>query len=176
MVRFSVIALRGHRTDFSGSGGCPTDALIGDCYSMYLSNHGMLEGGAKQSGRRKRSAFFSLYNPYHPDLGMDSPHEYFTDLIDGLNADADNLPMHPDLAGFLQLSTSQSDSCNRDGHSESQKSHAAGQRSARQRIEILSWPPAAAGETWQYSWRSFLDERTSGTDHFFHLWVKLSDT
>lgn len=134
---------------------------------MYLSDQGMMEGSTTSSGsRRSRRAFFSLFNPYHEDLGMDSPHEYFTDLIDGMSSIAVGVPLNRDLERFLQLSTSRSHSCNSNGHAQS---HAAGPRSARQRIEILSWPPAAAGETWQYAWRSFLDERTSGTEHFFHL-------
>lgn len=146
------------------AGGCPTQALIGDCYSMYLSSSGMLEGSKTPNGRRSRRAFFSLYNPYHPDLGLDSPHEYFTDVIDGMSSISVGVPMNRDLERYLQLSTSQSNSCN-------SQSHAAGKRSARQRIEILSWPPAMASETWEYSWRSFLDDRTRGTEHFFHLWV-----
>ncbi|GAA5865566.1 hypothetical protein JCM8547_007651 [Rhodosporidiobolus lusitaniae] len=44
----------------------------------------------------------------------------------------------------------------------------------RQRTEILSWPPAAAGETWVYSWRFHLAGPLPTSSKFFHLTQILS--
>ncbi|GAA5861278.1 hypothetical protein JCM8547_008543 [Rhodosporidiobolus lusitaniae] len=42
--------------------------------------------------------------------------------------------------------------------------------SSRQRNEIYSYPPAASGETWRYTWKSYQDPSTSTNSHFFHSW------
>ena len=155
-------------------GGCPTDADIGDCYSMYLASSGMLEQepepSASPARRRRRSPSVPLWDPYHVDLGLDSPHEYFSSLLamrrapSVIGADS-SATTNPDLDHFVRLATTQDASC------KGGSAAAAGQRSPRQRIEILSWPPASAGETWDYKWRSYLDERTHATNHFFHMCV-----
>ncbi|BGP27661.1 hypothetical protein JCM10295v2_006635 [Rhodotorula toruloides] len=44
----------------------------------------------------------------------------------------------------------------------------------RQRTEILSWPPAAAGETWIYKWRFHLSPSLPTSSRFFHLTQLLS--
>ncbi|GAA5865616.1 hypothetical protein JCM1840_001461 [Sporobolomyces johnsonii] len=44
----------------------------------------------------------------------------------------------------------------------------------RQRTEILSWPPAAAGETWIYKWRFHLSPSLPSSTKFFHLTQILS--
>ncbi|BGP35376.1 hypothetical protein JCM10296v2_007212 [Rhodotorula toruloides] len=44
----------------------------------------------------------------------------------------------------------------------------------RQRTEILSWPPAAAGETWIYKWRFHLSPALPTSSKFFHLTQLLS--
>ncbi|BGP20107.1 hypothetical protein JCM10213v2_008242 [Rhodosporidiobolus nylandii] len=44
----------------------------------------------------------------------------------------------------------------------------------RQRTEILSWPPAAAGETWIYKWRFHLSGPLPTSFKFFHLTQILS--
>jgi len=45
--------------------------------------------------------------------------------------------------------------------------------SPRQRIELLSWPGAAAGQTWSYTWKSFQDPATGTGNKFFHAWQLL---
>ncbi|GAA5917727.1 hypothetical protein JCM6882_009363 [Rhodosporidiobolus microsporus] len=44
----------------------------------------------------------------------------------------------------------------------------------RQRTEILSWPPAAASETWIYKWRFHLSGPLPTSSKFFHLTQLLS--
>ncbi|GAA6038791.1 hypothetical protein JCM8097_002892 [Rhodosporidiobolus ruineniae] len=44
----------------------------------------------------------------------------------------------------------------------------------RQRTEILSWPPAAAGQTWLYQWRFHLAGPVPTSSKFFHLTQLLS--
>ncbi|GAA5821022.1 hypothetical protein JCM11251_001924 [Rhodosporidiobolus azoricus] len=44
----------------------------------------------------------------------------------------------------------------------------------RQRTEILSWPPVAAGETWIYKWRFHLSGPLPTSSKFFHLTQLLS--
>ncbi|GAA5985367.1 hypothetical protein JCM10908_006948 [Rhodotorula pacifica] len=39
----------------------------------------------------------------------------------------------------------------------------------RQRTEILSWPPAVAGETWSYTWKFHLHPCLPSSSKFFHL-------
>ncbi|ORY72393.1 hypothetical protein BCR35DRAFT_307668 [Leucosporidium creatinivorum] len=41
--------------------------------------------------------------------------------------------------------------------------------SPRQRIEMLSWPPAPAGTSWKYGWRSMLNRGAGSGKTFFHL-------
>ncbi|GAA5998947.1 uncharacterized protein JCM10292_005815 [Rhodotorula paludigena] len=45
---------------------------------------------------------------------------------------------------------------------------------SRQRTEILSWPPAAAGETWIYKWKFHLSPSLLTSSKFFHLTQLLS--
>jgi len=45
--------------------------------------------------------------------------------------------------------------------------------SPRQRTEMLSWPGAAANETWYYSWKSYQDAATGSGNSFFHTWQLL---
>ena len=142
---------------------------------MYLASSGMLEQEPEPSAsaarrRRRSSSTDPLWNPYHVDLGLDSPHEYFSSLLamrraTSVTGAVSPAATNPDLDHFLRLATNQDPSC------KGGSSAAAGQRSPRQRIEILSWPPAVGGETWDYRWRSYLDECTHATNHFFHMCV-----
>jgi len=43
----------------------------------------------------------------------------------------------------------------------------------RQRIEMYSYPGAAAGEQWAYTWKSFQAPNASTTGNFFHSWQLL---
>ena len=143
---------------------------------MYLASSGMLEQepepSASAARQQRRLSSVPLWNPYHVDLGLDSPHEYFSSLLamrratSAIGAVSPATP-NPDLDHFLRLATTQDPSC------KGGSAAAAGQRSPRQRIEILSWPPAAGGETWDYRWRSYLEESTHATNHFFHMCVSL---
>ena len=169
-------------------GGCPTDALIGDCYSMYLAESGMLEplnttkpakrlfpppivcdpssNHEKMMKNVESHSRRSLYeNPYSTSLGSDSPNEYYQSLL----ASPSLLEAHvndPDLYGYMQLVSSDTPTC---ASPPSSPSHPSSPPAPRQRIEILSWPPAAAGETWEYQWRTYLDTRTVATGKFFHM-------
>jgi len=42
--------------------------------------------------------------------------------------------------------------------------------SPRQRNEFLTWPGAAAGTTWKYTWKSYQTRSSSTTPNFFHAW------
>lgn len=46
--------------------------------------------------------------------------------------------------------------------------------SPRQRIELLSWPPAPAGYSFQYSWSTYLQSPISTSNSLFHLWQLFS--
>ncbi|GAA5827413.1 hypothetical protein JCM5353_001465 [Sporobolomyces roseus] len=42
--------------------------------------------------------------------------------------------------------------------------------SPRQRNEFLTWPGAAAGTTWKYTWKTYQSRSTGTTANFFHAW------
>jgi hypothetical protein len=175
----------------SPSGGCPIDAMITDCYSMYLSSSGMLEpmDGHKRMSKRLHArqllipTFDDEENPYHHSLGVDSPHEYFKSLlvdIDTNNKDSESKSdattseeksFNPDLDNYKAMSSS-----TKNGAASACKSKAGAAKTGneeppadRQRMEFLSWPPAPAGDTWDYQWKSYIDERTNTTSKWWHM-------
>lgn len=46
--------------------------------------------------------------------------------------------------------------------------------SPRQRIELLSWPPAPADSSFHYTWSTYLESPISTSNSFFHLWQLFS--
>lgn len=137
----------------------------------------------------------SVIDPYDSaSLGVDSPFEYFQSLLQRRSLLDINLgnDYDTDLDGFKHLvrpETAPSDSGKTFSSACKQRSSATSKGSSggeggggetsngdsqpapRQRIEILSWPPAASGETWDYQWKMHVDSRTQTTKGWYHMYV-----
>lgn len=156
------------------TGGCPVNAMIGDCYSMYLDSEGMLEPMEDKSTTRRKSrrqhprqlippSMEDYEDPYHPSLGVDSPHHYFKSLA-AVNVGRGGAMDNPDATKWKAMASGGNSPCKAKGAAKNNEPPAP-----RQRLEFLSWPPAPAGETWVYSWRTYIDERTSTTSKWWHM-------
>lgn len=155
-------------------GGCPVDAMIGDCYSMYLDSDGMLEPMEDKSSPRKSKRHHPRQlipppqddeDPYHHSLGVDSPHHYFKQLAAtiGTGGPIDD-PTTADMNNWKVMASSGKPPCKAQGGAKDNEPPAP-----RQRLEFLSWPPAPARETWDYAWRTYIDDRTTTTSKWWHM-------
>lgn len=149
--------------------------MIGDCYSMYLDSDGMLEPMEDKSSSRLKTKrhhprqlvppFMDYEDPYHPSLGIDSPHHYFKSLASSVGSGGSiDDPTAAELSGWKAMASSGHQPCKA-------KSNAKGDEppAPRQRLEFLSWPPAPAGDTWDYAWRTYIDDRTTTTNKWWHM-------
>jgi hypothetical protein len=159
---------------FTYLGGCPVDAMIGDCYSMYLDSDGMLEpmedkGSPRKSKRQHPRELVPPpqdgEDPYHPSLGVDSPHHYFKTLAATVGTGGSLVdPTTADMNNWKVMASSGNQPCkSKSGAKENEPP------APRQRLEFLSWPPAPARETWDYTWRTYIDDRTTTTSKWWHM-------
>lgn len=107
----------------------------------------------------------SVFDPYPSDLLDDSPKPYFEELLANSTL-LQNYYDDPDLQNYLRLTTTKDTSCQ---PAEADPDEPRPPPAPRQRIELYSWPPTMTGETWEYSWRTYLDSDTKATGKFFHM-------
>lgn len=144
---------------------------------MYLDSEGMLEpmddkNTARRLGKRTHARQIITRaeheDPYDPILGVDSPHEYFRNLAVNVakSGTFDDMSKDPDLMHWKAMASSSKPPCKAKSGA---KDPNAEPPAPRQRLEFLSWPPAPAGETWDYTWRTYVDERTTTTNRWWHM-------
>lgn len=143
--------------------GCDATGVSGldissGCYHMRLAATGELQDDSPISVKRE-------YDPEEEAALYDDHLEaYFTafpeQLPETFAAQVNGSALHK-----RQIAT-----CPPDGNGENNSG--TDYSSDRQRIELLSWPGAAAGETWSYSWKSY-QSSTSTSPYFFHSWQLL---
>lgn len=151
---------------------------------MYLDSDGMLEPMEDKSNSNTRRLSKRMHarhlitprdelnsheDPYDPILGVDSPHHYFKNLAAvnvAKSGSLDDMTKDADLMHWKAMASSGKSPCK---PKQGAKDPNAEPPAPRQRLEFLSWPPAPAGETWDYTWRTYVDERTQTTNRWWHM-------
>ncbi|GAA6001375.1 hypothetical protein JCM10207_006632 [Rhodosporidiobolus poonsookiae] len=134
-------------------GGCAAEVGIRDCYTMSLSASGDLQTTSASSSSKRSTTLDDLAASDDDDLdAYDRAYPDFETAMYGGEAE---------LVEKRQLVLR---NCSDGG--------GGPPPSPRQRIELLTWPGAAAGSVWRYEWKSRTSD-TSTSSHFFHMWQLL---
>ncbi|ORY64628.1 hypothetical protein BCR35DRAFT_326611 [Leucosporidium creatinivorum] len=155
--------LRWQSSGFLASGGCTSSWGIKKCYSLKL-------GGV---GTNLQSTTATDYNSKLKTLSAaPTTQEGWENLA---AADDDNLEAYfnafpaaysSNFADVKLMARQVVQNCSSGGGNGTEPPPPP---SPRQRIEFLSWPGAAAGQTWKYTWKTRYGTTSTG-DNFNHIW------
>lgn len=130
--------------------GCADEVDIDDCFMTYLNSDGMWEETLEPARRlRERAAADDI-----DEVGGD----YTATATASASAEMSTITPAPTVT-ITEVVASATITVT---------------SSMRQRTELYSWPAAAAGTRWHYTWRSFQDSATTVGYQFFHQWQLFS--
>ncbi|KAL8287228.1 hypothetical protein RQP46_003680 [Phenoliferia psychrophenolica] len=142
-------------------GGCPAYVGIpGQCFSLNLTPKGQLQ--------RRDESFSHTSSEDHYDITRSNEMDDESTLFDP----EEDQPLDSEGAHQFTIAEDESDDDDDDQEDVEDFPESSGRlekrETARQRIELFSWPPGRSGQTFMYRWAFYLAPVSTST-RFFHI-------